>query len=162
MGKLLLMTGIATVALTSVACSDLKSNAGESDASKNQSFEQRRWFSQTQVAQGETVYQKNCISCHGENASGASNWREADASGKFPPPPLDGTAHAWHHPKSMLRMTIERGGIPIGGSMPAFREKLSHEETDAVIAYFQSHWSDEIYTAWAKRNAQAAWTGTRQ
>ncbi len=34
--------------------------------------------------------------------------------------------------------------------MPPFNEKLSAEEIDAVIAWFQSLWSDEIYTVWVR------------
>lgn len=31
-------------------------------------------------------------------------------------------------------------------------ETLSEEDKLAVVAYFQSFWSDEIYTDWLKRN----------
>jgi len=32
--------------------------------------------------------------------------------------------------------------------MPGFAELLSDAEIDAVIAWFQSFWLDEIYAAW--------------
>lgn len=34
------------------------------------------------------------------------------------------------------------------GNMPAWKDKLSEEKIDAVIAWFQSHWSQPVYDAW--------------
>ena len=34
--------------------------------------------------------------------------------------------------------------------MPAFRDKLSDEEIQNAISYFQSMWSDEKYNIWIK------------
>ncbi len=139
------------------ACDGSAQQSAAPDAGKTL-LQQMRWYSEAQVARGEKVYRENCAGCHGSDASGDPNWRQPNSDGKFPPPPLNGTAHTWHHPKNMLRMTIRRGGVPLGGSMPPFGDKLSREEIDAVIAWVQSHWSDEIYSAWARRNAQAAIT----
>ena len=111
-----------------------------------------RWFSEEQVLRGSDLFQQNCASCHGRNAESTANWKQTDTNGNYPPPPLDGTAHAWHHPLDLLRRTILEGGAKIGGLMPAFNGKLSDDEIDAVIAYFQSKWSDEIYQNWAGRN----------
>lgn len=36
--------------------------------------------------------------------------------------------------------------------MPAFQEKLSEQQFETVIAYFQSKWPDNIYQAWTSRN----------
>lgn len=35
--------------------------------------------------------------------------------------------------------------------MPGFKDKLKDEEKLAVISYFQSLWTDEIYNAWLTR-----------
>jgi mono/diheme cytochrome c family protein len=64
---------------------------------------------------------------------------------------LNGTAHAWHHPLGVLKKVINEGGIPMGGKMPAFNDKLKDDEKLAVISYFQSFWPDEIYNAWISR-----------
>ena len=32
--------------------------------------------------------------------------------------------------------------------MPAFEDKLSKEEKEAAIAYFQSFWEDKYYNLW--------------
>ena len=38
--------------------------------------------------------------------------------------------------------------------MPAFDEVLTDEQVDQAIAYFQSLWSDEIYSVWLKIDAE--------
>ena len=112
-----------------------------------------RWYSAEQVAQGGKLFQKHCASCHGGKAQGlVSDWRKPQPDGAYPPPPLNGTAHAWHHPLPLLMQTIDRGGIPLGGVMPGFRGKLNDDEKLAVIAWFQNHWPDEVYQRWEQRN----------
>jgi mono/diheme cytochrome c family protein len=113
---------------------------------------QPRWYAQEQVAAGALLYRENCASCHKENAEGTSDWKTRDVNGKFPPPPLNGTAHAWHHPLEVLRTVVRRGGAPVGGSMPAFADKLDQAQIDAILAWVQSHWSDEIYAIWKERD----------
>ncbi|MGB0712589.1 MAG: thioredoxin fold domain-containing protein, partial [Gammaproteobacteria bacterium] len=74
--------------------------------------------------------------------------------GKYPPPPLNGTAHAWHHSLDVLRRQIRLGGVPLGGAMPPFQDTLSAAQIDAAIAYFQSKWTDEVYGIWTQRNEE--------
>lgn len=111
-----------------------------------------RWYSASQVGQGEQLFIQNCASCHGNKAEATSNWQKTLPNGKYPPPPLNGTAHAWHHPKKILERQVLQGGEKLGGWMPAFKGKLTDTEVDAVIAYFQSKWNDEIYMEWSNRN----------
>ena len=111
-----------------------------------------RWYDQSSIDQGASLFKQNCASCHGENAEATANWKEADANGNYPPPPLNGTAHAWHHSKDALKRTILEGGVKIGGVMPGFKGRLSEAEINAVISYFQSKWPDQVYSNWANRN----------
>ena len=112
-----------------------------------------RWYNQADVDKGSSLFKQNCSSCHGVNAEGTLDWKKTDSNGKYPPPPLNGTAHAWHHSTELLKKTIQEGGIKLGGSMPPFKDKLSDEDMDAVIAYFQSKWPDDVYQKWAGRNS---------
>lgn len=114
-----------------------------------------RWYDRTQVEWGDGLFQTHCSECHKPDASGTSDWRTPLASGKYPPPPLDGTAHTWHHPLTVLRRTVRIGGVPLGGTMPGFADKLTSEQIDAILAWVQSHWPDEIYRIWHERNMQA-------
>jgi len=124
--------------------------AGQVAATGNQ-----RWYSEQQVADGEKLFRQNCASCHGANAEATPNWKETDSNGNYPPPPLNGTAHAWHHDMGVLRRTIREGGARLGGQMPGFEERLNAAEIDSVIAFFQSKWPDEIYQRWSNRFASS-------
>ncbi len=118
----------------------------------SQSSEKSRWFSAEQVARGKIHYMKHCASCHKPQGQGTAQWRKPTADGHYPPPPLNDDAHAWHHPNYVLFETIKKGGIALGGVMPAFGDKLSDAQIMDVIAYFQSFWSDDIYNIWLERN----------
>ena len=111
-----------------------------------------RWYTAEQVDTGATLYAQKCASCHKPNAEGTPDWKTRDANGRLPPPPLNGTAHTCHHPLEILRTVVRRGGAPVGGSMPAFDDKLSSQDIDAILAWVQSHWSDKIYAIWHERD----------
>ena len=113
-----------------------------------------RWFNQPIVEFGGKLFQQHCAVCHGSNAEGTREWKKPDANGNYPPPPLDGSAHAWHHSIPQLARSIKQGGIPLGGVMPPFGDQLSDEQVLALIAYFQSKWPDEIYQVWHDRFMQ--------
>ena len=68
--------------------------------------EPTRWYSNEQVLQGKKLFAENCAACHGKNAEATTDWKKRDANGNLVPPPLNGTAHAWHHPMKILRRTI--------------------------------------------------------
>ncbi|MCG8074568.1 MAG: cytochrome c [Candidatus Thiodiazotropha taylori] len=139
-------------------CSDQKPATAESNSDLASTFPttlSERWYTQKQVARGQDLYQTYCAECHKPDASGTTEWRTLDVNGKLPPPPLNGTAHTWHHPLSVLRRTVRLGGVPLGGSMPGFSDKLSAEQIDEILAWIQTHWSDEIYRIWYERDTQA-------
>ena len=110
----------------------------------------KRWYTQDDAKQGKILFLKNCSSCHGEKAEKTVVWKKTLKDGSYPPPPLNGTAHAWHHPKSQLKRIISKGGAQYDGKMPPFGSILTNKEEDFVIAYFQNFWSDEIYERWIK------------
>ena len=154
-------TGFFLVLLTSsllVACGgNDKLNVKEVTVQKTTNnkipVNSKRWYSTAQVMRGKKIFKDNCASCHGDKAQGlVSDWKKSLPDGSFPAPPLNGTAHAWHHSKGLLLRTVNNGGIPLGGTMPAFKEKLSEKEKDAVLAHVMSLWPDQIYETWAKRN----------
>lgn len=96
-----------------------------------------KWYTLSQVEMGRGVYAGNCVACHGAQGQGlADDWKQPLADGSYPPPPLNGSAHTWHHPISILLRTINNGGAPLGGKMPAFKSKLSNQQKIAVVAFF--------------------------
>ena len=114
-----------------------------------------RWYTESQLAAGERLYSQHCAACHGADGSATEEWRQRDASGHFPPPPLNGTAHTWHHPLSVLDATIAEGGQAVGGVMPGFAAILAAGERRAIVAWIQSLWPDEIYARWAEIDARS-------
>ncbi len=104
---------------------------------------------------GQQLFQTNCASCHGVNAEGTvTEWQQKDANGKLPPPPLNGTAHTWHHSIRGLAHTIKNGTVSIGGNMPAWIGKLNDDEIFYVIIWITSLWPDKIYNSWLQINQQ--------
>lgn len=111
-----------------------------------------RWYTSDQVEPGAKLFSTNCAGCHGTVAEGqVVDWRRPLPDGSFPAPPLNGSAHAWHHPLKDLLWVVSEGSVARGGKMPAFKSWLSREEQLTVIAYFQSYWPEEIYQAWLSR-----------
>ena len=108
----------------------------------------KRWYSEQQLALGKDLYLTSCAECHGRQAEGTTEWRKLDSSGNYPPPPLNGSAHAWHHSLAILERSIAEGGVANGGVMPGFADSMSREDMRATIAYFQSFWPDELYVRW--------------
>lgn len=113
---------------------------------------QYRWYDEATLQRGAQLFRENCVACHKVNAEGTTNWKVRDANGNLPPTPLNGTAHAWHHPKATLVSQILDGAEQYGRTMPGFGQKLSTKDAEATIAFFQSKWSDSVYQQWEGRN----------
>ena len=149
---------IAATVLGLAACADndeTARNVGETIDISSISLEAKavtgRWYTQEEAMRGKEIFGANCASCHGQEAESIPNWKTVAANGQYPPPPLNGTAHAWHHPLGVLKMVIEQGGEPVGGVMPAWGDTLSDRQIIDVIASFQSYWPDDTYQLWLER-----------
>ncbi|MEE9310178.1 MAG: cytochrome c [Cocleimonas sp.] len=130
------------------ACSD-KDDADKVSAKKVDG----KWYTNAQLIRGKKVFEANCAVCHGEKGEGlVKDWKKPGADGKFPPPPLNGTAHTWHHSKALLMRSVNEGGVALGGAMPPFKDVLNDKEKEAVLAHVMSLWPKEIYDTWQKRN----------
>lgn len=143
------------VGLGLAACDQVPSGASN-PAREDDVASFKRTQDAAQVARGKQVYETHCLECHGEQGKGlAGDWRVRDADGMFPPPPLDDSAHAWHHPTAALLQTIREGSPPGMGKMPAWQGKLSEAEMQDVVAYIKSLWSDPVYELWMKLERQS-------
>lgn len=104
------------------------------------------------VQLGKTTFNNNCVSCHGKTGEGlAKDWKKRDAGGKFPAPPINGTAHAWHHSPKALLTTINNGGAKLGGWMPAFKDSLNETEKQGLLDYIHSLWPSELQQKYDSR-----------
>lgn len=100
-----------------------------------------------ELAQGQALYEANCAACHGIEGEGQPNWRSPDENGQFPAPPHDESGHTWHHADAVLLGIIAEGGQMPNSAMPAFGDKLTQEEMEAILAYIKSFWPPEIRDA---------------
>ena len=153
----------AVLAVVTVGCGDAPDTERGAAPEGEPRVVATRWYSDEQVRRGATLFAQNCAACHGAKAQGADQWQFRGPDNKFPPPPLNGTAHAWHHPLAQLFHMIENGTQPTG-NMPAWGDTLTDDEIIATIAWFQSQWPDEVYQAWFEmemrvRAAQSAGGG---
>lgn len=103
------------------------------------------------VSRGQGLFAANCAACHGAQGEGQADWHIARADGTLPPPPLNGDGHTWHHADGLLYRIVSEGGKTLEdpsypsfkSAMPAFGERLSHDEIVAVLTYLKSLWSDK-------------------
>jgi len=107
-----------------------------------------------EIARGEMLYAQFCASCHQPDLTGTSDWKTPLPDGSFPPPPHDDSGHTWHHPDFLLVEIVALGGESYGGTMPAFSDKLTVEETFSILTFIKSHWGKETreYQWWITNN----------
>ena len=145
---------LVLVALSLISCSQDSSGSSE-QTTIEKATNQERNFDAEQIKRGRQLYLKNCTVCHGIYAEGATDWQQRNADGTFPAPPLNGTGHAWHHPHKALVDTIKHGTIRLDGNMPPWKDRLSDQEINDIIIWFQSKWPDELYQAWQRIDKKA-------
>ncbi len=83
------------------------------------------------IANGATIYQQNCASCHGLDARG-----NGPRAPTLNPRPSDLILHVPLHPDADLLNWIATG-FP-GSAMPAFQDTLTAEERQNVLDYLKS------------------------
>ncbi|MEG3637628.1 c-type cytochrome [Magnetococcus sp. PR-3] len=97
------------------------------------------------VQRGEMLYLTNCAQCHGPRGMGQPGvvWNKPLPGDdlKFPPPPLDHSAHAWHHADGLLQRMIQFGGQD--GRMPAWGDKLTPAQIGDILTYLHQLWSPD-------------------
>ena len=153
--RFLSLSALLPFSLLLTACTSEDQSAGSSaDAPKVETVGSR-WYTAHGISRGAPIFARLCADCHGKKAQGSFTWRQRGADGKFPPPPLNGTAHTWHHPIRALGSQIKFGAPGGSGTMPGFAQTLSDQDVIDLIAWFQDKWSDEIYANWLVREQQS-------
>ncbi|TMM51173.1 c-type cytochrome [Sulfitobacter sabulilitoris] len=112
------------------------------------------------IALGQTLYDRNCASCHGADLEGQPDWRSPDENGVLPAPPHDETGHTWHHDNQLLfdytalggrKALAQRGIDGFNSGMPGFEGQLAEDEIWTILAYIRSTWPEHIQKAQADR-----------
>jgi hypothetical protein len=96
------------------------------------------------------LFQQSCAVLSRKAGGRSPRLAEMVMDGKYPPPPLNGTGHDWHHPKAALVQVIKNGSPGAKGNMPAWKGKLNDQEIEDVVAWFQSLWPPEVRTVWER------------
>ncbi len=98
------------------------------------------------VAKGETIYKKNCISCHGERGIGENpaDIYAIDEKENYIAPPLNESAHAWHHTDEQLMEMILEGSSRNPRMIAWKKEGLSIDDARSLVEYIKSLWSERI------------------
>jgi mono/diheme cytochrome c family protein len=107
------------------------------------------------VAAGARLFLENCAQCHGPEAQGHPDWgnRAVPAAA----PPLNGTGSDVKRSKRELIAVIKQGVKKNGDQMmPAWQGRLSDQEIEQIITWFQALWPPEAYERWQKANAPVA------
>ena len=81
---------------------------------------------------GSDLYTANCQVCHGDSNGFGGN----DVA-----PLHNEKGHTWHHPDAQLREWVTKGKLGFGGpAMPAFADRLSEREVNAILTFIKSWW----------------------
>jgi photosystem II stability/assembly factor-like uncharacterized protein len=93
------------------------------------------------VAEGRRLYDEICKSCHGAKGVGErpEDMYANDDYGVVAPP-LDDSAHGWHHSDRNLAETIMNGS-PRNPRMMPFKTIISDQDAWNVVAYIKSLWN---------------------
>jgi copper transport protein len=90
----------------------------------------------TSVKKGQQLYAANCAQCHGSGAHG-----DGPQAKLLDPPPADLIVHVPQHNDQQLRDFIANG-IP-ASAMPAFGQKLSAQDREAILNYLRNLTKDQ-------------------
>ena len=115
------------------------------------------------VQRGRDVFASTCAACHGAGGEGQPDWHLTKPDGFLPAPPLNGDGHTWHHADGFLYRVVNEGGkfqedprFPsFKSAMPAFGDRLSHQEIVAVLTYTKTLWGDKTRAGFSIRESQA-------
>ncbi len=93
------------------------------------------------IAAARKTYQQYCQACHGKNGVGErpKDMYAQDQYGVVAPP-LDNSAHGWHHTDANLLHTILNGSSRNPRMLP-FKELISEKDAKDAVAYIKSLWS---------------------
>ncbi len=123
----------------------------------------RHWFKPDLVGKkldeaalrGKALYQEKCQSCHGVEGVGESySVQSLQEKGYVMAPPLDDSAHAWHHTdEALVKIILEGGSRP--SRMPAWgKQGLTEKEAKELVAYIKSLWSERSLACQGPKHMQ--------
>ncbi len=105
------------------------------------------------LSRGARLFQEHCAQCHGPEAQGHPDWQ---TPGVVAAPPLDGSGNEWKRSKldliAIVKNGAKRNGEPV---MPGWKGRLSDQEIEEIILWFQTLWPVGVYEQWRGQQAGA-------
>ena len=141
---------IVLAALLAAAC-------GKKAPEAPSAADQARLLSAESLLRGARLYQEQCAQCHGPEAQGHPDWQNPQVVAA---PPLNGSGNEWKRRKRDMIAIIQNGaqrhGEPV---MPAWKGRLSDQEIEDIIVWYQALWPAEVYQRWRATEARTAAAG---
>ncbi|MCG6975965.1 MAG: c-type cytochrome [Acidiferrobacterales bacterium] len=113
-----------------------------------------RLFDVERIARGAKLFQEKCAQCHGPEAQGHPDWERGRKEGYAAAPPLNGTGTDITLSKikmmTIIRNGLKQNGLPV---MPAWAGRVSDQDIEDVITWFQALWPADTYQAWQRAYA---------
>lgn len=149
-GSMRLMTGMVAVALFVSACGNDKPSGQDAVSA----LQGDRPVTTESLFRGVRLFQQQCAQCHGPEAQGHPDWRNPKVVAA---PPLNGTGNEWKRRKQDMIAIIKNGAKRNGEQiMPAWKGRLSDQDIEDIITWFQALWPADVYHRWLKANADDA------
>jgi len=110
-----------------------------------------RPFSTESMFRGVKLFQQHCAQCHGPEAQGHPDWQNPQVVAA---PPLNGTGNDWKRRKQDM-LALIKNGVKRKGEliMPAWKGRLTDQEIEDIISWYQALWPSDVYERWRKANA---------
>lgn len=135
--------GMLAAVLFLTACSKKEQEAPSAKPSE-------RMASLESLARGARLYQEHCAQCHGPEAQGHPDWQNPQVVAA---PPLNGSGNEWKRSKRELVAIIQNGATRREELvMPGWKGRLSDQEMEDIVAWFQALWPIDVYERWRKVN----------
>jgi cytochrome c553 len=145
------MKQIAVVVATVLLVGACGKKEPEAPAVKDQA---NRPFSTESLFRGVRLYQEHCALCHGPEAQGHPDWQNPQVVAA---PPLNGSGNDWKRRKQdmieIIRNGATRHGEPV---MPAWKGRLSDQDIEDIIAWYQALWPADVYQRWRETEGRTS------
>jgi mono/diheme cytochrome c family protein len=143
--------GLAAVLALGLLAGCEKKEPDVTDSSLQAPLGSDRPLSLESVARGAHLYQEHCAQCHGPEAQGHPDWENPQVVAA---PPLNGSGNEWKKKKTELVGVIKNGAKRNNEVvMPGWNGRLSDQEIEDIVTWFQALWPIDVYDRWLKVNA---------
>jgi mono/diheme cytochrome c family protein len=149
----LTLTFVVLASISGCSKKDEEKTSGAPTSSATET-EAERLYDVERIARGARLFQEKCAQCHGPDAQGHPDWERGRKEGFAAAPPLNGTGTDIILSKAKMMEIIRNGvkqkGVPV---MPAWAGRVSSQDVEDVITWYQALWPADTYQKWQRAYA---------